>query len=258
MSDYLMRSAAPISAELWAKIDEMVIAVIKKTLVGRRLVELVGPLGWGVEVAPLFGFTTEGGAAAATDTTQYLPLSELRQEFVLKAKQLAIAEGTPFGLDLGAVAIAATKLAKAEDDLVLGGLLKQAEASSELGDWNTPGGPFQAVAAATAKLLAAGFDGPYALIMSPAMYARLASLIQQGQREEELVEELAEAGLFQWTGMSDEQVLVVSPHAWNFDLVVGQDAVTAYVGNEGMDQRFRIFETLALRVKLPGAVCVLK
>ncbi len=258
MSDYLMRSAAPISAELWAKIDEMVVTVIKKTLVGRRIVELVGPLGWGVEMVPLFGFTTEGGAATIAENTKYIALTELRQEFVLKAKQLAIAEGTPFGLDLGAVAIAATKLAKAEDDLVLGGLLKQAKTTSELGDWSVLGGASQAVAMATAKLLAAGFDGPYALVMSPGRYARLSSLIQQGQREVEAVEELAEAGLFQWTGMADDLAMVISPHPWNMDLVVGQDVVTAYVGNEGIDQRFRIFETLALRVKLSGAVCVLK
>jgi len=258
MSDYLQREMAPFGPDLWAKIDEMVVTVAKRTLVARRFVELVGPLGWGIEMAPKFGFATEGGAAVASDP-QYLPLKEIQAEFVLKAKQLAIADKTPFGLDLGAVAIAAMNLAKEEDELIIGSLVKQAKSTSELGNWAMPVDPFQAVATATAKLLAGGFAGPYALVLSPEMYARLAGLIQQGMRAMEMVEKLVKGGIFQYSGKAlGEQALVLSLGAWNFDLVVGQDIATAYLGNEGLDQKFRIFETLALRVKLPGAICVLK
>ena len=63
MSDFFMRDAAPIDAATWAQVDEMVVTVAKKMLVGRRLLSLVGPLGWGVELAPLFGFTEDDGAA---------------------------------------------------------------------------------------------------------------------------------------------------------------------------------------------------
>ena len=258
MSDYLQREMAPFGPDLWAKIDEMVVRVAKQTLVARRFVELVGPLGWGVEVAPKFGFASEEGASVATDP-QYLPLTELSQEFIIKAKQLAIADKTPFGLDLGAVAIAAMKLAQAEDELVIGGLVKQAKMTSELGDWAMPVDPLKAVATATAKLLAAGFAGPYALVLSPELYARLAGLVQQGMHALEMVEKLAKGGIFQYSGKAlGGQALVLSLGAWNLDLVVGQDVATAYLGNEGLDQKFRIFETLALRVKLPGSICVLK
>lgn len=235
----------------------MVVGIVKRTLVGRKFVELVGPLGWGVEVAPKFGFAVNDGAATVTDAT-YVPLAELAQEFVLKAKQLAIAEQTPFGLDLGAVAIAAMNLAKSEDERVIGGLVSAAGATSSLGDWGVAGGPFQAIATAAAKLLSSGNAAPYALVLSPAMYARLASLVNQGQRELELVEKLAKGGILQWPAMSDKQALLLSLGAWNFDLVVGQDVATGYLGNQGLDLRFRVFETLALRVKLPGAICLLK
>jgi uncharacterized linocin/CFP29 family protein len=256
MSDYLMRGAAPIAPELWAKVDGMVVQVMKSVLVGRRLMELVGPLGWGVEMAPLFGF--DAAANVASEAVHYAPLKELRQEFTLRAKHMAIAEQTSFGLDLGAVAIAATKLAKAEDDLVIGGLVKAAGSAGALGDWNTPGSPFAAIAEATAKLLAGGYDAPYALVLCPDNYAKLASLVKDGIREIEMVEKLVRGGIFQCPGLDCGQVLVLSLAAWNFDLVVGQDAVTGYIGNAGLDQQFRIFETLALRVKRPGAICVLK
>ena len=217
MVDFLMREAQHMSAEVWAQIDEMVVTVVKKNLIGRRFLPLVGPLGWGVEQTPLFGFEEADGAAVAKEAV-YLPLQELREEFMLRAKHLAMAAAGPFALDLGAVAIAATKLAKAE----------------------------------------AGYDGPYALVLSPAMYARLASLMSTGRREMEMVEKLVKVGIFQSTGMPEDAALVLSPQAWNIDLVVGQDVVTAYVGNEGLDHRFRVFETLALRVKRAGAVCLLK
>ncbi len=256
MSSYLMREAAPLSAEVWARIDEMVVTVVSKNLVGRRFLTLVGPLGWGVEQAPVFGFEEAEGAAVAKEAI-YLPLKELAAEFMLKARHLAMESASPWALDLGAVAIAATKLAKAEDALILEGLMQAATCSAPLGDWDTLGGPFAAIAAATAKMLEAGYDGPYALVLSPGMYARLASLMSAGRREIEMVERLVKVGIFQATGLPEGRALVLSPQAWNMDLVVGQDVVTAYLGNEGLDHRFRIFETLALRVKRAGAICIL-
>lgn len=259
MSDYLMREAAPITEEVWAAIDEMVVTVVKKILVGRRVIDLVGPLGWGVEVAPLFAFAEQDGAAIATPTTEYVPLEEISEEFILRARQIAISRQTPYGMDLGAAAIAATKLAKAEDGIVIGGLARLGECSGALGDWSTMGGPFGAIADAVAQLRATGFDGPFAAIMSPAMYARLAGLFEYGRRELDLVQSLLAEGIFQSTDPAvAEHVLVLSPQPWNMDLVVGQDVTTAWLGNVGLDQRFRIFETLVLRLKRPGGVCVLK
>ena len=107
-------------------------------------------------------------------------------------------------------------------------------------------------------MLTKGFYAPYALVLNPMMYARLASLMQKGRRELELVEKLVQAGIFQSTTVPKDQAMVVSPQPWNFDLVLGQDVVTAYMGNGGMDHLFRVFEALVLRVKRPGAICVLK
>ena len=45
MTDFLMRGDAPLSGEEWAKLDKVVIDVARKLLVGRRIVELTGPLG---------------------------------------------------------------------------------------------------------------------------------------------------------------------------------------------------------------------
>lgn len=257
MEDVYMRDAAPLSPEVWEQIDGLVVSVLKSTLVGRRFVDLVGPLGWGVENAPVTSFTTVDGAFVANDAT-YIPLKELSAEAIIKAKQLAVAADTPFKLDLGAVASAAIKLAKDEDKLILQGLLDAGSKNkAAMGDWNVFGTAFKNLAAATARLQNAGFDAPYVLVLNPTKYAQLAGSMEPYRSELEMVEHLVKGGIFQSPVMPEDKVLVASPKGWNFDMVVGQDAVAAYIGNVGLDQHLRLFETVALRVKLPGSICVL-
>lgn len=256
MTDYLMRENAPLDEDIWAKIDDMVVTVARRTLVARRFIEMVGPLGWGVEVAPRFGFAYEQPYVA--EQPEYIPLVQLSQAFKLRGKHLAIADQTPFALDLGAAAIAAMELAQAEDELVLGSLLKNPQCTSALGNWDTFGGPFGAISAAIGKLRASHFDAPFVLVMSPVRYAQLAGLMQQGQFELAMVQSIANGGIYQWPNMTDEKVMLISNAPWNLDLVVGQDFATAYEGNDGLDHLFRVFETVALRVKLPGAICILQ
>jgi len=256
MSDYLLRQDAPLSPETWAKIDDMVVSVAKKTLVGRKVLEIAGPLGWGVDVAPRFGFGVEDDAYVA-EAPAYIHLKEIAAEFILKAQHLAMADQTPYGLDLGAVAMATVALAKEENEIVVSGLVGAAKQKSALGDWSVMGEPFAAVSRGIALLRKAGIDEPYALVLGPTLYAQLASLIQHGRRELTMVESIATGGVHQYPAMAEGQVLLVGASPWNADIVLGQDIVTAYLGNEGLDHRFRVFETLALRIKRPECACVL-
>jgi uncharacterized linocin/CFP29 family protein len=210
-----------------------------------------------VDQAPKFAPDAKDPHALA-DKPDYVALSELSQAFVLKARHIAMAAQTPFHLELGSIAMASIALAKAEDQMLIGGLLKAAKQTAPLGDWTTLGGPFAAVSGAIAKLRTTGYDAPYALVMSPAQYAALASVIAMGRRELDMVEKLAGAGIFQWPDMADGQVLIVAAAPWNVDMVVGQDVATAYTGNAGLDYQFQILETLALRIKRPGALFLLK
>lgn len=255
MSDYLLRDDAPLSAEVWKQIDVMVANVVTRNLVGRRVVPLVGPLGWGVEVAPVTAFGGEDEGFVAS-TAKYVTLETLEAGFRLRLKQLAMADQTPFGLDLGAVATAASKLAKKEDKFVLGGLMANASKGA-LGDWSVPNGPFSAIAAATAAMRGKGIDGPVSLVLGLEMHAKLASLVDHGQREIKAVQKLVQAGIYASPVMPEGQALLVSSRAWDVDMVVGQDIATAFVGNEGLDLMFCILETLALRFKRQGAALLL-
>ena len=49
--------------------------------------------------------------------------------------------------------------------------------------------------------------------------------------------------------LSDDIVILVSANPYLIDIAVGADAVIDYIGLEGDEHVFRVWETLALRVK---------
>ena len=57
--DYLARESAPISSELWEKIDAVVIDAARKHMVCRRFLSLHGPLGAGTSVVAVDGADKE-------------------------------------------------------------------------------------------------------------------------------------------------------------------------------------------------------
>lgn len=59
MMDYLARESAPISSELWEKIDAVVIDAARKHMVCRRFLSLHGPLGAGTSVVAVDGADKE-------------------------------------------------------------------------------------------------------------------------------------------------------------------------------------------------------
>jgi len=123
-------------------------------------------------------------------------------------------------------------------------------------DWEEAGNGFNNVLAATEALIGAGFYGPYAAVFSPSLYTKLHRWLPQARRLEiEQIKVLASGGVFQSPLLSGNKALVISQGPQNLDLVVAQDLITAYLGPEGMDHRFRVLESLALRIKQPGAIC---
>ena len=180
MSDYFMRDAAPFCADTWAKIDDMVVTVARRTSAAAAR-GLVGPLGWGVELAPKFGFTQEDGADVVAGEAQYLAW---RGERRVHHHGQAVADGRADALwprsgcgGHGGVA------ARPPRGRCYRRPLEEAGNHAALGDWETLGGPFKAIADAIAALQNKGVDGPFALVLSPAMFARLASLMSHGRRE---------------------------------------------------------------------------
>ena len=265
--DLLMRDDAPLGAEDWARIDNVVVEVARRYLVGRRLVPLFGPLGAGLPVVPanqLSGF--EPGGMITADATALLELVELNQDFRLTYKELEIAQRLGLPMDLAAPAAAAYRLAMAEDALVFQGCKKCGTAgllstpgslALKGGSWAKAGGIFGDLVKAIGELGSAGFPGPYAVALAPATYAAAFRPMGPGEQiEMTLIADIAKAGVVGTPALGDKQMLVLEAGSMNMDLAVGGDMRTAYLGPQDMDHEFRILETVVLRVKRPQSLAV--
>jgi len=283
MSDYLMRDEAPLSAEEWSNLDELVVGVARKLLVGRRFIPLTGPLGVGVQTVPVptvsggeaclhdeEGCACEAGECAVIQVTgrRFMSLPLIHQDFRLSWRDIEAGRRMGWPLELGPVAAASAACARAEDELIFHGhpdhgyegLLNATDRHTiPLSDWDEPGQAFANIVAATEALVADGFYEPFAVVLSPALYAKTQRIARGiGRLESRLIKDVAGGGLFRSPVLAENQGLVVAQGAHNFDLVVAQDLITAYLGPENMDHHFRVLEVLALRIKRPGAICTLE
>ncbi len=286
MDDTLMRHEAPLTAEEWARLDELVVQVARKMLVGRRFLPLCGPLGAGVQTVALDTYAWSKGCihyegagpctheACAADCEpvsltgrRHLALPLLHKDFSLSWRDIATARQSGIPLDLFPAGGAAAAVAVAEDELIfygsethgLPGLLTAAGQKVSLADWGKPEAAFKNVAAAREVLLKGGFYGPYALVLSTDLYATVQRIMPNtGRLEVQFLGDLATAGVFQAPVLSPRTGLLLSVGPENVDLVVAQDLITAYLGPDHMNHLFRVLESLVLRVKQPGAICLLK
>ncbi len=249
MSEFLLRDAAPLTAGEWQAIDGLVIKVAREFLVGRRLLDLAGPFGAGMEIVPV----------GVGDARKHIALTVIEQPFMLHWRDVEASRQLGVPVELGSAAQAAMVCARMEDEMVLNGLWDVADKGVPVGDWSKGEAPLQSVVAATQALFEDGFFGPYAVVMSPDLYMQTQRVSPgMGKMVGKLVADVAEGGLFRSPVLGKGQGMVLALGAYNFDLVVGQDLVTAYAGNEGLDHHFQVLETIALRVKRAGAICKLE
>jgi len=246
MSEFLMRDDAPLTEEEWEQLDSVVEGAARQFLVGRRFIELGGPFGLGAEVVPVG--TGEG--------RRQVQLKVIQSDFPLLWQDIAANRRLHIPIELGAAAQAAILCAQAEDGRIFEELLSlKGRNTVSLLDWGEVGSPFQNVVDATQALVEDGFFGPYAVGVSPALYNQTQRYGGGMRLESKLITDVASGGLFQSPVLKAGQGLVASMGKHNLDLAIGQDLITAYMGNEELNHLFRVMETLALRVKRPQAIC---
>lgn len=279
MADYLMRDEAPLTQEEWERLDRTVVEVARRQLVGRRFISLFGPLGAGMQVIAsdaykgiglgvhdTFGEKDSGIVRA--EARQYLTLPLIYKDFRLLWRDIATSRQLNLPLDLAPAAAASAFCTRAEDDLIFHGntqyghvglLHVEGRNTVPWADWDVVGNAFENLVAATQKLVSHDFYVPYAAVVSPSMYGKMYRVYKDtGVLEIAQARELLAGGLYQSPILADGEALVVAVGPENFDLAVAQDLTTAYLGPENMNHPFRVFESLALRIKRPGAICTLE
>ena len=264
------REAAPFAQEVWDQIDAVARAAADEVRAARRVVEVVGPLGFaaraGVAEDERAGGAGEGGEAHIhVPRVRALPV--LHRAFQLGARSVAARETLREPLVRAEAAEAARQIGRAEDRLLfhgnqaagVRGLLAQ-EGALELtaGDWGEPARAADDLLGALARLDAAGRHGPFAVAVSPGRFYQLlrpypgSSLTPHAQ----LLPAFA-GGIVKAPSIQDGAVVVVrsasGPRA-----VVGQELAAAYDGREGIFHRISLVESVTLLPGAPGSVAILR
>ncbi len=268
--DYLSRGSAPFSDELWGKIDEAVITSARRVLVGRRFLNLYGPLGPTVPGVFIDDLRVkkedeEDGEIATSSARKYKELPIIKADFTLSWRDLELAGGV-YPVDLSAAHEAATKAAAAEDRLIFFGseklgidglLTVKGSARMKRGDWSVGENAFADVSQAVLALTDAGFTGRLALIVSPNLYAAMQRLQPgTGRLESERVADLVGGRLYTTPVLGRDRAVLVVSEPYTMDLAVGVDFSVAYLELKDLNHVLRVMETALPRIKRPDAVVV--
>jgi uncharacterized linocin/CFP29 family protein len=279
MPDFLGHAENPLRQEEWARLNETIIQVARRSLVARQVLDLYGPLGPGVQTVPHDEYSgvspgavdivgEQETAPVFTDNRKFKTIPIIYKDFLLHWRDIEAARGHNMPLDVSAAAGAAAFCAQQEDELIFYGDPKlgheglmnaTGRLTAELGDWGTPGGGYTAIVEATRKLNEQGHYGPYAVIVSPRLYSQLHRIFEKtGVLEVETIRQLAADGVFQSNRLRGDSAVVLSTGRENLDLAVAMDMTCAYLGAERMNHPFRVLESLILRIKHPDAICTLE
>ncbi|HEX8822869.1 MAG TPA: family 1 encapsulin nanocompartment shell protein [Archangium sp.] len=279
MPDFLGHAENPLREDEWARLNETVIQVARRSLVGRRILDIYGPLGAGVQTVPHDEYTgvspgavdivgEQETASVFTDARKFKTIPIIYKDFLLHWRDIEAARLHNMPLDVSAAAGAAALCAQQEDELIfygdpkLGheGLMNAAgRLTAPLGDWTAPGAGYLSIVEATRKLNESGHYGPYAVILSPRLFSMLHRIFEKtGVLEIETIRQLASDGVFQSNRLRGDSGVIVSTGRENMDLAVAMDMVAAYLGASRMNHPFRVLESLILRIKHPDSICTLE
>ncbi len=260
-NDYLGRRDAPVGADTWKQLDDAMVMAAKSQLSGRRLIAVEGPLGFGQKVIALADTRTE----ECTYASNVIPLTVLTSAFQLGKRDIASFEKDKVFLDTNPVSCAAIECAGKEDDLIFRGIqgmpgLLNAEGSGSytLTKWEKIGAAADQVIDAVTRLDDAGIHGPYSMALAPAQFNLLLRRYPQGEGTElDHVKTIVTDGIVKASALKKGGVLLASGRQY-CSLVIGQDMSIGYNGPSGEYLDFSLSESLALLIRVPESICVLK
>ena len=271
-------SEIQIGHEDWEKLQRTVHETIERHLVGRKFVEVYGPLGKGVQCVPLDTYAIpswasidmlgESNEAIHPQKRDIAHIPLIYKDFWLFWRDIEASKKCETPLDVSIAVGAAMSAAAREDDLIFNGLPEMGIAGLlsvngrnilKLSDWSVIGNGFQDVVSAVEKLRSTGFFPPYALVVSPRLYALLHKVYERTVKLEiDGVKELVRGGVHQSPVFKKDVALVVAMGRQNLDLAVGTNFKAEYWGPQDLNHRFRVVGSSVLRIKCPQAICTLE
>jgi len=277
--DILDRKSAPLTEHEWARIDEAVVTTAGRMLVGRKVIEVLGPMGSGVYSIPysVFSGTSSTGIDMVGEEDRFvveptsratINLPMLYKDFKIMWRDVEADRHLGLPLDVSTAAVAGNYVAVQEDNLIFNGnkelgyeglFTVTGRQTVSIGDWEETGTALADVVKAVGALSEAGHYGPYAMVVSPKLFGRMVRVYgNTGMLELDQVKALVSGGVYYSNVISGSKAVIVAIGGHNLNLAVGQDMVTSYMGPSNMNHVFRVLETTALLVRRPDAICTIE
>jgi uncharacterized linocin/CFP29 family protein len=246
----LHRELAPISTAAWSQIEEEVARTFKRSLAGRRVVDVNGPGG-----SDLAGVGTghQNGIEAPFDgirarQREVKALVELRVPFELSRDAIDDVERGAQDSDWQPAKEAAMRLAFAEDRAIFDGY-KAAQITGIREGTSNPTLHLPAdiaeypavIARALEQLRLQGVDGPYAVLLGSDAYTAVSEASDQGYPILEHIRRLVNGEII-WAPAIDGGA-IVSTRGGDFAFHLGQDVSIGYSSHDDKSVRLYLQES---------------
>lgn len=278
MEDYLRRKDSVLGEEEWERMDRSVTETARRILEGRRFIPIAGPFGAGVQTVAqevflgdklgILDMTGEEDEVLRPHSRKHILFPIIHKDFCIHWRDVESSRHFHIPLDIGPAASASTFCANAEDNLIFQGNVKmgyeglmnvQGRNTVPMSNWAVMGNAFKDVVAVIEKLTSFGYYSPYAMAVSPSLYANMHRVYETtGVLEIDQIRRLVTDGVYSSPMLAEPSAVLVSTGEQNMDLAIAQDLVTAYMETFKMNYYFRVFEIIALRIKRPEAICTIE
>lgn len=270
----------PLSDPQLTRLQAEIVREARRTLVGRRFINVFGPLGAGVESISFDTYDEDENAeihlegqsdpkrVRAHTAEEYRRIPLIYKDFFLHWRDIKWSQDLNAPIDAANAIMAAHAVAHREDELIflghdelkITGLLNVPGSHKlDFSNWNEFGASFNDLLKAVNLLKKNNHHSPYAVALSTDAYY---SLIKGDRNtpflELDQIQRLCTDGVFESSAIPARTGVLLSTGDQNFDIAVAEDLSLAYTGSKDMNHGFRVYESLVLRVKRPKAICVFK
>lgn len=253
--DLLRRQIAPVPDAAWAEIVDTVKAIYKGRIVGRRVVDVEGPLGWDHAAVGL-------GRLAVPEASQYedvslgihqvLPLAEVRVFFDLSIAELDNAARGARDIELEPAEKAARRMAEFEDEAILVGMssmgvlgIADSLARPTLEMTATAEGLVATVTKGVQELQEFGIEGPFYLVLGPDAHAAMTQSAVHYPVRKELRTLLGNGCIFH--APCFDGGLLVSGRGGDFSMTLGHDLSLGFESFDRDSVRLYLTESFTFR-----------
>jgi len=187
-----------------------------------------------------------------------IPLCEISYRFKVSQKAIDYASRYKQAIEIAEAIKAGFSLASDEEKLVVDTLLKEGKLRFSMSRWEEPGASVIEIAKTVTELAKKGYRKPYILILNPSRYIKLLSVSEKtGVTDLERVKMLIDEVVVT-PAIPDEKAIVLSSTPEVLDIVYGGNSEVDYVGPEDGFHVFRLWSSLAVRIKLPEGIAILE